>query len=188
MVHVAKCHFCAWWYIAIWIDLHWDVLHIHIPGVQDLLHAWVYTARLHHTCSCVTMLSVFCAYFLLNAEGCRWQWTSFLAGASTAGYVCMYSFYYYFKTKMYGLFQTTFYFGYMAVFSLALGIVWNGGLCWHANVCLEDLLHSDDRLDRQWAANSQLWLDMFSCRQLSHRTNTDWLMAQQLQVTDISAQ
>jgi len=30
---------------------------------------------------------------------CR-QWTSFLAGASTAGYVYMYSFYYYFlKTK-----------------------------------------------------------------------------------------
>jgi len=31
---------------------------------------------------------------------CFRQWTSFLAGASTAGYVYMYSFYYYFfKTK-----------------------------------------------------------------------------------------
>ena len=28
-----------------------------------------------------------------------------------------------FKTKMYGLFQTTFYFSYMALFSLALGIM-----------------------------------------------------------------
>lgn len=70
---------------------------------------------------CVTIV---CTYFLLNAEDYRWQWTSFLSGASTAGYVYMYSFYYYFfKTKMYGLFQTTFYFGYMALFSVALGIL-----------------------------------------------------------------
>ncbi|XP_064618041.1 transmembrane 9 superfamily member 3-like [Liolophura sinensis] len=68
---------------------------------------------------CVTIV---CTYFLLNAEDYRWQWTSFLAAASTAGYVYMYSFYYFFfKTKMYGLFQTTFYFGYMALFSIALG-------------------------------------------------------------------
>lgn len=68
---------------------------------------------------CVTIV---CTYFLLNAEDYRWQWTSFLAGASTALYVYMYSFYYFFfKTKMYGVFQTTFYFGYMALFSVALG-------------------------------------------------------------------
>uniref|UniRef100_A0A646QE06 Transmembrane 9 superfamily member n=1 Tax=Hemiscolopendra marginata TaxID=943146 RepID=A0A646QE06_9MYRI len=70
---------------------------------------------------CVTIV---CTYFLLNAEDYRWQWTSFMAAASTAGYVYLYSFYYFFfKTKMYGLFQTTFYFGYMALFSLALGIM-----------------------------------------------------------------
>ncbi|XP_014677091.1 PREDICTED: transmembrane 9 superfamily member 3-like [Priapulus caudatus] len=70
---------------------------------------------------CVTIV---CTYFLLNAEDYRWPWTSFLAGASTATYVYFYSFYYYFfKTKMYGLFQTTFYFGYMAMFCLALGLM-----------------------------------------------------------------
>lgn len=70
---------------------------------------------------CVTIV---CTYFLLNAEDYRWQWTSFLAAASTAFYVYLYSFYYFFfKTKMYGLFQTTFYFGYMALFSIALGIM-----------------------------------------------------------------
>ncbi|KAK3089485.1 hypothetical protein FSP39_003986 [Pinctada imbricata] len=70
---------------------------------------------------CVTIV---CTYFLLNAEDYRWQWTSFLSAASTAGYVYLYSFYYFFfKTKMYGLFQTTFYFGYMALFSLALGLM-----------------------------------------------------------------
>ncbi|XP_057314270.1 transmembrane 9 superfamily member 3-like [Hydractinia symbiolongicarpus] len=70
---------------------------------------------------CVTIV---CSYFLLNAEDYRWQWTSFLSAASTALYVYIYSFYYFFfKTKMYGLFQTVFYFGYMALFSLALGII-----------------------------------------------------------------
>ncbi|RWS28205.1 Transmembrane 9 superfamily member 3-like protein, partial [Leptotrombidium deliense] len=70
---------------------------------------------------CVTIV---CTYFLLNAEDYRWQWTSFMAGASTAGYVYLYSFYYFFfKTKMYGLFQTTFYFGHMALFCAALGIM-----------------------------------------------------------------
>jgi len=70
---------------------------------------------------CVTIV---CTYFLLNAEDYRWQWTSFMAAGSTAGYVFFYSFYYFFfKTKMYGLFQTTFYFGYMGVFSLSLGIL-----------------------------------------------------------------
>ncbi|XP_013114037.1 transmembrane 9 superfamily member 3 [Stomoxys calcitrans] len=70
---------------------------------------------------CVTIV---CTYFLLNAEDYRWQWTSFMSAASTSIYVYAYSFYYFFfKTKMYGLFQTSFYFGYMALFSGALGII-----------------------------------------------------------------
>lgn len=70
---------------------------------------------------CVTIV---CTYFLLNAEDYRWQWTSFCSAGSISLYIYMYAFYYYFfKTKMYGLFQTTFYFGYMALFSLALGIM-----------------------------------------------------------------
>ncbi|RDD41497.1 Transmembrane 9 superfamily member 3 [Trichoplax sp. H2] len=71
--------------------------------------------------SCVTIV---CTYFLLNAEDYRWQWTSFLAAASTSIYVYSYSIYYFFfKTKMYGFFQTTFYFGYMIIFSLGLGLM-----------------------------------------------------------------
>lgn len=70
---------------------------------------------------CVTIV---CTYFLLNAEDYRWQWTSFLAASSTSVYVYLYSFYYFFfKTKMYGLFQTTYYFGYMAIFSLSMGLM-----------------------------------------------------------------
>ncbi|XP_065153035.1 transmembrane 9 superfamily member 3-like isoform X1 [Paramisgurnus dabryanus] len=75
-------------------------------------------------CIVTVWVTIVCTSFLLNAEDYRWQWTSFLSGASTGVYVYMYSFYYYFfKTKMYGLFQTSFYFGYMAVFSTALGIM-----------------------------------------------------------------
>lgn len=70
---------------------------------------------------CVTIV---CTYFLLNAEDYRWQWTSFLAGASTSIYVYLYSiFYYLFKTKMSGMFQTSFYFAYMALMSLVLGVM-----------------------------------------------------------------
>uniref|UniRef100_A0A7E4ZSZ9 Transmembrane 9 superfamily member n=1 Tax=Panagrellus redivivus TaxID=6233 RepID=A0A7E4ZSZ9_PANRE len=69
--------------------------------------------------ACVTIVST---YFLLNAEDYRWRWCSFLSGSSVSLYVYLYSIYYFiFKTKMYGLFQTVFYFGYMALFSVALG-------------------------------------------------------------------
>jgi len=70
---------------------------------------------------CVTIVST---YFLLNSEDYRWQWTSFLSASSTALYVYLYSVYYFFiKTNMTGFFQTCFYFGYMAMFSLGLGIL-----------------------------------------------------------------
>jgi len=70
---------------------------------------------------CVTIVST---YFLLNSEDYRWQWTSFLSAASTAGYVYLYAVYYFFvKTKMSGFFQTTFYFGYMAMFAFGLAIL-----------------------------------------------------------------
>jgi len=49
---------------------------------------------------CVTIVST---YFLLNSEDYRWQWTSFLSAASTAGYVYLYAVYYFImKTKMSG--------------------------------------------------------------------------------------
>ncbi|KAK9059597.1 hypothetical protein SSX86_020301 [Deinandra increscens subsp. villosa] len=68
---------------------------------------------------CVTIVGT---YFLLNAENYYWQWTSFFSAASTAIYVYLYSIYYYHvKTKMSGFFQTSFYFGYTAMFCLGLG-------------------------------------------------------------------
>ncbi|KAI8333110.1 hypothetical protein BC941DRAFT_435122 [Chlamydoabsidia padenii] len=69
-------------------------------------------------CACVSIVST---YFLLNSEDHRWHWVSFWTCASTAGYVYLYSIYYFFaKTKMTGMFQTSFYFGYTALLSLGL--------------------------------------------------------------------
>ena len=71
--------------------------------------------------SCVTVVGT---YFLLNAENHKWQWTAFNGAASVALYVYAYSVYYFlFKTKMTGFFQTCFYFGYTAMFCLALGVM-----------------------------------------------------------------
>jgi len=71
--------------------------------------------------ACVTIVAT---YFLLNAEDYRWRWSSFMAGGSVSVYVYLYAVYYYlFKTKMYGLFQSLFFFGYMAIFSVGLGIL-----------------------------------------------------------------
>lgn len=72
----------------------------------------------------VSMTSIIVVYFSLNAENYLWQWTAFGSGASTAAYVFLYGIYYFlFKTQMHGLLQTVYYFGYMALISLNLGIL-----------------------------------------------------------------
>ena len=70
---------------------------------------------------CTTIVAI---YFLLNAENYQWQWISFTASGSTACYIFLYSVYYFFwKTKMNGFLQISFYFGYMALFCIAFFIM-----------------------------------------------------------------
>jgi transmembrane 9 superfamily member 3 len=70
---------------------------------------------------CVTIVST---YFLLNAEDYRWHWSAITSAASTALYVYFYAIYYFFaKTKMSGVFQTTFYFGHTMMFCIGIGLV-----------------------------------------------------------------
>jgi transmembrane 9 superfamily member 3 len=60
---------------------------------------------------CTTIVSV---YFILNSENYHWQWIAFFSAGSTAGYVFLYSMYYFvYKTQMTGLLQVSYYFGYM---------------------------------------------------------------------------
>mmetsp|Transcript_4182 Transcript_4182/g.6457 ORF Transcript_4182/g.6457 Transcript_4182/m.6457 type:complete len:597 (+) Transcript_4182:137-1927(+) len=81
---------------------------------------------------CTTIVAV---YFLLNSENYHWQWISFLSAGSTAGYVFLYSIYYFtYKTQMTGLLQVSFYFGYMFLFCFSLFLmcgtigVWGAGI------------------------------------------------------------
>mmetsp|Transcript_55275 Transcript_55275/g.152191 ORF Transcript_55275/g.152191 Transcript_55275/m.152191 type:complete len:481 (+) Transcript_55275:635-2077(+) len=70
---------------------------------------------------CTTIVAV---YFILNSENYHWQWTSFLASGSTAGYVFLYSIYYFFwKTKMNGFLQISYYFAYMGLFCVGFFIM-----------------------------------------------------------------
>ena len=73
----------------------------------------------------LTIVSLCCSivstYYLLNAENYHWPWFSFFASGSTAGYVMLYSVYFFlFKTNMTGVLQTMFYMSYMSLFCTAL--------------------------------------------------------------------
>eukprot|EP00127_Corallochytrium_limacisporum_P000856 Clim_evm8s27 gene=Clim_evmTU8s27 len=71
----------------------------------------------------VMCVSLVATYLLLNAEDWRWHWNSFLYGASIAVYIYGYSIYYFhFKTRMYGALQTTYFFAYMALGSVLIGL------------------------------------------------------------------
>jgi transmembrane 9 superfamily protein 3 len=81
---------------------------------------------------CTTVVAV---YFVLSSENYHWQWLSFLSAGSTSLYVFAYSiFYFLYKTKMTGVLQISFYFGYMLLFCLGLFFmcgtvgVWGAGL------------------------------------------------------------
>ena len=67
---------------------------------------------------CTTIVAT---YFVLNSENHRWHWTAFQSAGSTAGYVFIYSIYFFvYKTQMSGILQVMYYFGYMFTFSFAL--------------------------------------------------------------------
>lgn len=71
--------------------------------------------------SCVSIVT---CYLLLNNEDYRWQWTSFYSSASCSFYIFLYSIYFFYtKTKMTGLLQVSFYFGYTLVICLAIAIL-----------------------------------------------------------------
>lgn len=72
----------------------------------------------------VGMTSIISTYFCLNAENYHWQWNAFFSGASMSLYVFLYGVYYFVvKTQMHGFLQTSFYFGYMTLIALNLGVL-----------------------------------------------------------------
>lgn len=89
---------------------------------------------------CTTIVAV---YVVLNAENYHWQWVAFGAAGSTAGYVFLYSVYYFFyKTHMSGLLQTTYFFGYTFLFCFALFLMCGSIGSWGANLFVRKIYNN----------------------------------------------
>jgi len=84
-------------------------------------YLWTVFGLLLVVVSCTSIVST---YFVLNIEDYRWHWKSFLSGASTGLYIFLYSVHYFlYRTSMSGIVQTSLYFGYVAIFSFAIGLL-----------------------------------------------------------------
>jgi len=75
--------------------------------------------------ACITIALT---YFQLSMEDHKWWWRSYLSGGSTGLFIYAYSFfYYYYRSRMFGVVQASFYFGYMLLicyfFFIMLGTV-----------------------------------------------------------------
>jgi Endomembrane protein 70 len=67
-----------------------------------------------------SFITVALLYFQLAREDHRWWWATYINGGMTGLFIYLYSFYYYFhRSGMKGILQGSFYFGYMAICSLA---------------------------------------------------------------------
>ena len=67
-----------------------------------------------------SFITVALLYFQLAREDHRWWWVTYMNGGMTGLFIYIYSFYFYFhRSGMSGVLQGSFYFGYMAIVSLA---------------------------------------------------------------------
>ena len=67
-----------------------------------------------------SFITVALLYFQLAREDHRWWWTTYINGGMTGIFIFLYSFYFYYqRSGMSGILQTSFYFGYMSVISFA---------------------------------------------------------------------
>jgi len=65
-----------------------------------------------------SFITVALLYFQLAREDHQWWWAAYINGGMTGIFIYIYSFYYYFhRSGMTGILQSSFYFGYMAVVS-----------------------------------------------------------------------
>ncbi len=71
-------------------------------------------------CLATAFVTIALIYMLLAQEDYRWWWSSLLTGGSTGIIIYVYSFLFFFsRTAMSGVLQTTFFFGYMGLVSYA---------------------------------------------------------------------
>eukprot|EP00752_Nemacystus_decipiens_P008579 g7660.t1 len=107
---------------AIYIELHYIFASVWGHQIYTLFGILILAfLLLLVVCSFITVALI---YFQLGREDHRWWWRSFFSGGSTGLFVYAYSFFYFFnRSDMDGLLQSSFYFGYMAVISYAFFIM-----------------------------------------------------------------
>ncbi|CAN0265290.1 unnamed protein product [Pylaiella littoralis] len=107
---------------AIYIELHYIFASVWGHQIYTLFGILILAfLLLLVVCSFITVALI---YFQLGREDHRWWWRSFFSGGSTGLFVYAYSFFFYFnRSEMDGLLQSSFYFGYMAVISYAFFIM-----------------------------------------------------------------
>ncbi|XP_034940032.1 transmembrane 9 superfamily member 3-like [Chelonus insularis] len=105
-----------------------------LPTLSDICDSfWKHNTNASYNYICLSFMflhmMVLCTgivscYLLFKGGRCSWQWTSFLGGTSIGQYTFIYSIYYYIAvSKMDGIFQIIFYFAYMALISVAIGVM-----------------------------------------------------------------
>jgi transmembrane 9 superfamily protein 3 len=112
------------------------------------LYLWSYFAfallSLSVVASCSTILAVF---WLLQNEVHYWHWPAFISPGSTTIWVFAYSVYFFFqKTSITGAYQVAYYFAYMGLFSLIVGLV-AGGVELFATNAFVHKTFKDSKLD-----------------------------------------
>jgi len=98
----------------------WGRQHYALYGILCIIYAILVSVT-----ACV---SIALTYFQLSAEDYHWWWRSVFSAGSTAGFVLIYSvFYYFWRSNMTGVMQSVEYFGYSLltcyIFFLSLGTI-----------------------------------------------------------------
>ena len=103
---------------AIYIELHYIFASMWGHQIYTLFGILLLTFILLITVT--SFITVALLYFQLAREDHRWWWATYVNGGMTGLFIYAYSFYfYYYRSGMTGILQGSFYFGYMAVISLA---------------------------------------------------------------------
>jgi len=94
-----------------------------------------------------SFITVSLLYFQLAREDHRWWWSSYVNGGTTGIFIYAYSFYYYFhRSEMQGLLQSSYYFGYMAVISYAFFLML-GASGFHFSLAFVKYIYSRIKFD-----------------------------------------
>lgn len=106
-------------FIAIYLELYY--VFVSIWGHQNFAPFGILYLLFLMLISVTSCMTAMLTYLRLNNENHQWWWMSILTGGSSAGFVFLYSLHFLMaESRMSGLMQLSFYFGYTAVMCYAL--------------------------------------------------------------------